>query len=165
MPDMLTSLLDLPDSAPIMRELEDRGIRIFRPLAPDKHRVVDWVRTHIYAAAAAECDVCFSRTPVSCFVALAGTEIVGFACYDAIAPDFFGPTEVLDSHRGLGLGKALLLRCLEALREEGYAYAVIGGVGPEAFYERCVGAFTIPGSQPGIYRDFIGAMKREEPGK
>jgi hypothetical protein len=35
---------------------------------------------------------------------------------------------------------------------EGYAYAIIGGVGPAAFYERAVGAIPIPGSEPGIYR-------------
>ena len=76
------------------------------------------------------------------------------------APDFFGPTRVLDSEQGKGLGKALLLRCLYALREEGYAYAIIGGVGPVAFYEKCVGAHVIPDSTPGVYKDFLGAIER-----
>ncbi len=50
-----------------------------------------------------------------------------------------------------GLGTALLLLCLESMRELGYAYAVIGGVGPIEFYEKVCGAFVIPGSQVGIY--------------
>jgi hypothetical protein len=38
------------------------------------------------------------------------------------------------------------------MRESGYAYAIIGGVGPAAFYEKTVGAFTIPGSEVGVYQ-------------
>ncbi len=33
----------------------------------------------------------------------------------------------------------------------GYAYAVIGGVGPAEFYEKVCGAFAIPGSERSIY--------------
>ena len=58
-----------------------------------------------------------------------------------------------------GIGRALLLRSLAAMRAEGYAYAVIGGVGPQEFYKKCVGAMLIPDSAPGIYRDFLGGMK------
>ena len=50
-----------------------------------------------------------------------------------------------------GIGAALLYRCLEAMWEMGYAYAVIGGVGPAEFYEKVCGAFLIPGSEQGIY--------------
>ena len=52
----------------------------------------------------------------------------------------FGPTRVLDEEQGGGIGRALLLRSLAAMRAEGYAYAVIGGVGPQEFYKVCVGA-------------------------
>ena len=165
MPDMLVSLLDLPDERPLCDALFAQGIELVRPLPPDKHRVLAWMQQNAYPSAASECEVCFFRQPVSCFIALQGTEILGYACYDATAPDFFGPTMVLKQHRGKGLGKALLLKALRALREEGYAYAIIGGVGPEEFYRRTVNAFVIPGSEPGIYRHFIGgrlaAQKRE----
>jgi hypothetical protein len=50
------------------------------------------------------------------------------------------------------VGSALLFRCLEAMRELGYAYGIIGGVGPAAFYEKACGAFVIPGSERGIYQ-------------
>lgn len=152
MPDMLVHLLDLPDPAPLYATLMEQGIRIHRPLTCNLHQVTDWVRTHSSVGAAGECHVCFSRLPVSCFVASRGSEILGYACYNATAPSFFGPTRVADSQQGKGLGKALLLACLHAMREEGYVYGIIGGVGPAEFYEKCVGAMLIPDSTPGIYR-------------
>lgn len=155
MADMLVRLLDLPPlpSPPA-------GVQIRRALAPDKLRIVDWVKAHSGPSAAGECDVCFAHSPVSCFIATRGAEIIGYACYDATAPDFFGPTRVLDSEQGQGTGKALLLHCLHAMAAEGYVYGIIGGVGPAAFYEKTVGATMIPHSTPGIYKDFLGGMKR-----
>ena len=155
MQDMLVRLYDLPEGAENAM-LDAEGVQIRRAMAPDKFRVVEWVREHSGVSAAGECDVCFAHGAVSCFVATRGKEIVGYACYDATAPDFFGPTKVLEEEQGKGIGKALLLRCLAAMRAEGYGYAIIGGVGPVQFYEKCVGATLIPGSTPGIYKDFLG---------
>ena len=61
----------------------------------------------------------------------------------------------MERERGSGLGKALLFKALEAMRDEGYAYAVIGGVGPREFYEKACGAFEIPGSDPGVFADLL----------
>jgi len=157
---MLVKLYELPEDAG-MAVPKDESVQIIRAMAPDKLRVVEWVREHSGISAAGECDVCFSHTPISCFVALRGADIVGYACYDATAPDFFGPTRVLDEEQGGGIGRALLLRSLAAMREEGYGYAIIGGVGPQEFYQKCAGAVLIPDSNPGIYRNFIGAMKKK----
>ena len=44
---------------------------------------------------------------------------------------FFGPTGVGEDARGTGIGKALLFKCLESLKELGHVYGVIGGVGAE----------------------------------
>lgn len=155
MPDMLVDLLDLPSPAPLLERLAAEGVRIHRPLTSNKGRVLDWVLAHSGPNGAGECDVCFAHTPVSCFIASREGEVIGYACYDATAPDFFGPTRVAQEEQGKGIGKALLLSALAALRAEGYVYAIIGGVGPAAFYEKCVGAFLIPGSTPGLYRDLL----------
>ena len=48
--------------------------------------------------------------------------------------------------RGIGLGSALLLRTLEDMACQAYKWAVIGEVGPIAFYEKACGAVVIPGS-------------------
>lgn len=163
MSDMLVNLMKTESAAPLVQQLEkEQEVRIFRAIPPDKFRVVEWVRTHSSLSAAGECDVCFSHTPVSCFIAVKHGEIVGYACYNATAPDFFGPTRVSEECRGLGIGKALLLSCLNALREEGYVYAVIGDVGPVAFYENCVGAGVIEGSEPGIYGNYLPHLQRQE---
>ena len=37
----------------------------------------------------------------------------------------------------------------------GYGYAIIGDVGPSAFYEKTVGAMPIPNSAPGVYAGML----------
>lgn len=152
MQDMLVKLYDLPPRS----ERSGCDFEIRRAMTPDKFQVVEWVKEHMGICAAGECDASFSHHPVSCFVATRGKEIIGFACYHATAPDFFGPTMVLESEQGKGIGKELLVECMYAMKAEGYAYAIIGGAGPVKFYEKCVGAAVIPGSTPGIYKDFLG---------
>ena len=62
---------------------------------------------------------------------------------------------MLTSARNKGVGKALLFACLEDMRAQGFAYAIIGGVGPAEFYAKTVGAVAIEGSAPGIYRGLL----------
>ena len=109
MPDMLVKLYDLPEDAQTACP-RDESVQIRRAMAPDKFRVVEWVKEHSGLSAAGECDVCFARPAVSCFIATRGKKILGYACYDATAPDFFGPTRVLDEEQGGGIGRALLLQ-------------------------------------------------------
>ncbi len=86
--------------------------------------------------------------------------IVGFACFDCTWKGFFGPTGVLESLRGRGIGAALLLASLFAMRAEGYAYAVIGAANTQpGFYERVAGAVPIPGSDPGPYPEMLEDLK------
>ena len=155
MPDMLVRLYDLPDPAPHVAELKAAGIEIKRAIAPEKHVVVNWVRETFGAGWASECDVAFSNHPVSCLIATESGRIVGFACYDATYRDFFGPTGVKESHRKRKIGKTLLLATLHAMYEQGYAYAIIGGVGPVEFYAKVAGAVPIENSTPGVYRGML----------
>ena len=50
--DMLVHLLDLPAEEPGLTALAQAGIRIRRAMAPDKLRVVDWVKEHSGPSAA-----------------------------------------------------------------------------------------------------------------
>lgn len=126
-----------------------------RPMAYERHVLADWVGKHFSPKWVSEVKVALGRQPVSSYVATLDSEILGFACYETTCKGYFGPTGVKESERGSGLGTALLFKALEAMRSEGYAYAVIGGVGPKEFYERACGAFEIPGSNPGVYGDLL----------
>jgi ribosomal protein S18 acetylase RimI-like enzyme len=152
MPDMLVKLYDLPPLTPALVAAAHHGGMIRRALRDDQSSAVAWVRTR-FPSWVAETEAAFSRSPITCFVALREQLIVGFACYDAACPNFFGPTGVDEACRGLGIGRALLLAALHAQREQGYAYSIIGGVGPASYYADAVGAVVIEGSTPGIYAE------------
>ena len=154
MRDMLVKLYELPSLGEALDAMSGQGIAVRRVLAPETPVVIDWVRTN-FPASAAEVGIACTRMPISCFVAVRDGQIRGFACHDATARNFFGPEAVAAEHRGRGLGRALLLAALHAQREQGYAYAIIGGVGPADFYAKCVGAIPIPDSTPGIYAGML----------
>lgn len=151
MPDMLVKLYELPDVSELIKKMKDAGIDVRRAMAPEKHIVVEWVKQTFNQSWASECEVAFSNHPISCYIAIENGNIIGFACYDASCKNFFGPTGVKQDGRGKGTGKALLLKCLYAMEAQGYAYAIIGGVGPAEFYEKNAGATLIENSTPGIY--------------
>lgn len=161
MTDMLVKLYTLPSLESALAQQQQQGRTIRRAIAPEKRLVIEWVAKTFNPAWADECDIAFARQPVACFIALDaldGDRLVGFACHDATCRNFFGPTGVSDSQRGQGTGKALLLACLHGMAAQGYAYAIIGGVGPAAFYAKTVGAIEIPNSTPGIYGGMLGGL-------
>ncbi len=154
--DMLVKLYDLPSKIEGIERLENKGIFIRRPLALDKSRVLKYIADNFYENWVNECDVAFSKDPISCFIATKADKIVGFSAYNVTYRDFFGPTGVSEEYRGLGIGKVLLLKALLAMREEGYGYAIIGWVDrAKEFYEKAVGAIPIPDSFPGVYKNMI----------
>jgi GNAT superfamily N-acetyltransferase len=157
MPDLLVKLYNIGDNSAVYKELEEKGIKIIRPMTPNKYKVHEFVLKHFHEGWANEVDTAFTRFPVSCFIAvdMNTKEILGFAGYDCTYKAYFGPTGVDETKRKLGIGRALLLRCMEALRDEGYAYGIIGSAGPVKFYEKCCGATVIEDSSPGIYASLI----------
>ena len=158
MPDVLVKLYSLPPAGPHIERLQQKGIAIRRALAPERHIVADWV-TKTFGAPnwGSECEVAFSRSPVSCMLALEGREIVGFYCYEATLKGFAGPAGVAESHRRQGIFKALTLVVMHAMAAEGYGYAVLGRVNPNslAATRSVVDAEIIPGSDPGIYEGML----------
>ncbi len=147
MSDMLVRLYALPERI----ECAHEPYVVRRAAACDKSAVLRWISQTFSAPWASEADIAFSRQPISCFIALHQGKLQGFACYETTYRGYFGPAGVAETHRGLGLGTALLLACLRSMREMGYAYAIIGGVGPKEFYSKVVGAIEIADSTPAIY--------------
>jgi GNAT superfamily N-acetyltransferase len=93
--------------------------------------------------------------PTTVFIATVGNKLLGFACYDTSAKGFFGPTGVDETMRGKGIGEALLIATLRAMREAGYAYGIIGDPGPVEFYRKRLDALEIPKSTPGHYAGML----------
>ena len=151
--DLLVKLYELPPLAPAIAKLEATGARIHRPIGPELAMVRNWVEKKFNDRWSSEVEMAFSGGhPISCFVALdQQSDIIGFACYNSTFKGFFGPTGVDDGWRGMGVGTGLLMRCLHALREDGYAYGIIGFSALDEFYKSAVGAIPIPDSEPGPY--------------
>ena len=158
MADMLVKLYNVPNSYLLEEQLLKDGIRIKKALAPDRNKVIEFAKTYVKEDYSGEIIAAFSNNPVTCYVATKDKQIIGFACYEATAKNFFGPTAVLESHRKKGIGKALLLKSLKSMEEMGYAYAIIGWPSATAvsFYEKCVGAVLIEEKSSGVYKRMIG---------
>lgn len=155
MPDMLVKLYDLPPIDGLIAKLAEEGIFIKRAMATDLFPICDFVRETFGTGWAGEAQKAVCNLPSTCYIAAQKGEIVGFACFDTTAKDFFGPTGVSESMRGKGVGKALYLKCLHAMYESGYAYAIVGGAGPVDFYAKASGATVIPDCWPGEYHNLV----------
>ena len=149
MTDLIVKLYDLPDPVSRLATLAEKDILVRRAMASEKNRVAGWIQNRFGEGWAAECEVAFARQPIACMIAVSGGRLAGFACHDSTYRNFFGPIGIDPDLRQKGVGRAVLLATLHAMAETGYAYAIIGGAGPVAFFERCVGAVPIPGSTPG----------------
>ncbi len=143
MPDMLCSLVQLPDVDPLLEKLRKEGITIRRPHPWEKSKLRDFILAHFQAGWAEESEVAFHHQPVSAFIALKDDQIIGFSAYECTRKNFFGPTGVDESARGLGVGKALFIAALMGLQDLGYAYCIIGGAGPVDFYLKCSESMVI----------------------
>ena len=138
-----------------MLEMNNANIIVRRAQPFEITQALEFVEREFSIGWADEISVGFANKPVSVYIAVADKEIVGFAGYECTRRSFFGPTGVVEIKQGRGIGKSLLLASLWGLREMGYVYGIIGGVGPIEYYEKTVGAIVIPDSDPGIYTDLL----------
>ena len=157
MPDMLVRLFEMPEIN-MDKRLADEGILIKRGMALDKTPILEFVKGNFSVSWADECERALFNQPSSCYIAVRDKKVIGFACYDATARGFFGPTGVAEDERGKGVGKVLLGKCLVSMREKGYGYAIIGYVtDATGFYEKAVNAVIIEGAVPerSVYKNLI----------
>lgn len=157
--DMLVKLYTLQPDPALDWRMTEQGIIIRKAMVPELEVIVDWIRQRFGSGWASEATAAILRQPVTCFIAHRGEDMLGFACHEATMKGFFGPTGVDETARGSGIGMALLRHTLLDMRAQGYAYAIIGGAGPIAFYQRSVGAIEIEGSSPGIYTHMLPLQK------
>lgn len=156
---MLIKLFDLPPLQPALDAIAGHQILV-RPARPGEEPLIAfWIQQHFgdcWSRCAGSGARCNSNT---LFVAvrqaapdlaraqtadLRPEQLAGFSCYDSSNKGMLGPLGVLPEFAGKGIGKALLLTALHAMRAENCAYAVIGWAGPVAWCQRIVGASVIP---------------------
>jgi len=120
--------------------LKNPNIKIKRLLSPNSDNLVAFVEKHFSKGWTSEIKAAIFNPHPTCFVATHEGQIIGFACYDATAKGYFGPTGVNPEYRGNNVGQVLLLTTLEAMKEAGYGYAVIGAVNEkvQGFYAKYV---------------------------
>lgn len=150
--DMIVSLYQLPEVS-----LAD-NIKIKRAFVGDKHHILKFVKENFQESWVNEVEHSLMQEVSKCFIATENGEILGFACYDASAKGFFGPIGVSPGHQKKNIGQALLIRALNAMREYGYGYAIIGWVADaEPFYRKTVGAELIKNGTPenSVYSNLI----------
>jgi hypothetical protein len=123
-----------------------KDISVERADAFEKHEVMHFTSKHFSNKWVSEVDISFSRQPISCFIAKKRNDIIGFCVYEVSAKGVIGPIGVKKAFRSFGVGRSLLLHGLFAMRALGYAYGIIGWVGPKDFFSKTVGAVAIPQS-------------------
>ena len=149
---MIVSLYGLPEIG-----ISD-NIRIKRAFVGDKETILRFVEENFQKNWVYETEHSLMQEVSKCFIATENGKVIGFACFDASAKGFFGPIGVLPERRKENIGKALLIRTLNAMREYGYGYAVIGWVNDaEMFYRKTVGAEYIKGgnTENSVYSNLV----------
>lgn len=157
MADMLVKLFNISMPVADEEKLLENGIRIKRALAPDKSKIIEYSKICGGQDYSDEVSAAFTNNPITCYIATKDKELIGFACFEATAKNFFGPMAVSEEFRKQGIGKVLLLKSLYSMLEMGYAYAIIGWPTKKAipFYEKCVDAVMIEDDSLGVYRRMI----------
>ena len=167
MSDMLVKLYALPDHTPLLATLAQQQIFIRPAQTGERHQITEWVATHFNDSWAAGCDWSILRNPISCYIAVERLpappngrtpyervppeQLIGFVCYDPAGKGIFGPLGVHPHNQKQGIGRALSLVALDAMKWEGYVYAIIGWAADPTYYAKAVGATLIPDSEPGTF--------------
>lgn len=113
-----------------------------RPAHQDRDRVLSFITREFGKIWAFEAGKAFERDDPTIFITTDGDDITGFAAHDVNnrGLGFFGPTGVMKTMRGRGLGCKLLLASLADLSRLGYGEAVIPWTDALDFYRKCCGA-------------------------
>lgn len=126
-------------------EVCDSNYKVVRALSPNSDKIIEFIKENFNEGWASEAKAALYQNNPTCFIAVDNSEIIGFACYDATAKGFFGPTGVKESYRGKGVGKALFMETLKAMKNDGYGYTIIGWANDRAvkFYQKNANAMPL----------------------
>lgn len=144
--DMIVGLYNLPEVK------IKKNLRVHKAFVSDLDTILTFVDNELPERQGWKKEIQYSimQSPVKLVIATINNEMVGFACYDSSAKGFFGPIGVKKNMRGKGIGSALLIKTLEYMKNDGYAYGIIGWVNEEVeeFYRKTIGAKRIEDGTP-----------------
>ena len=121
--------------------MKQDGILIARAEPGDRERVMELLDRE-WALWKYEAGMALDQAPPAMFLAWQGDSVVAFAGYDSNnqGTGWFGPMGTDPSMQGRGLGRVLLYRCLQDMKEKGYHPVIIPWVAPVCFYAHHAGA-------------------------
>ncbi len=89
---MLVKLYDLPPDKPDLTSQLPEKVSVTRATQAHRQPLVAWVAAHFSDGWAVEADAAFNTSPPTAYVAFRNARIIGFACYEVSAKNYFGPT-------------------------------------------------------------------------
>ena len=121
--------------------MKQDGILIARAEPGERERVMELLDRE-WAPWKYEAGMALDQAPPAMFIARQGNSVVAFAGYDGNnqGTGWFGPMGTDPSMQGRGLGRVLLYRCLQDMKEKGYHPVIIPWVAPVCFYAHHAGA-------------------------
>ncbi len=129
------------ETAVEVSRLAETGVAIRRATADDGGLLDAFFADHFGQAWRLEAELALQREPPAMHLAIESNYIIAFSAHSSQNREwgFFGPMGTAPKARGRGIGRVLLQRCLNDLREAGHRTAMIPWVGPIGFYARHAG--------------------------
>jgi GNAT superfamily N-acetyltransferase len=153
---MLIRLTNLPMPRDVFECRPGQMIETRRAMTYEQGHIIAWIKKTFSPLWADECKAAFGKHPVGCMIAVADDCLVGFCGVDCTLRGFAGPIGVDSSWQRLGIGRALLVMALHAMKAMGYGYCIMGNVSAASFFEKVAGAVSIESVKADIYpRKFV----------
>lgn len=123
------------------RRLAGDGITIRRASETDGERLDDFFTRQFGSSWRLEVELARRNDPPALHLAIENNRIIAFGAHSSQNREwgFFGPMGTAPEARGRSIGRVLLRRCLNDLRDAGHQTAIIPWVGPIGFYARHAG--------------------------
>ncbi len=138
---------------------DKKGYQFERVQTKDFENTLEFVRNNYgYSSWSEEVQISLKNDPPTTFIAKnKDGQIIGWATHDLQFPGAFGPTGVLYTLQGKGIGTELLKWCLWDIKQNGLDICTIMWVVGNTikFYSKSIGAYTYP-----VFYNMVKKLRR-----